>query len=837
MLAVTQSFAQSALHAAALRIEGVVSAAGERLAETLALAAPPFGSSRQDITLLQGDLQRRLPVFKLDFAGALRERMAAAAAPHGDARPTVPTTTSWEALSLVGDAEVDARVDTDRLSMELAHECEWELRELDGYVCALLQTGRPAPERNPLRTETVARALLTALQAVSADAGHRKILAREFARALAPAMRECYAAIVAELREQGVRSSGLAMRTTQGSGYALPTHDAATHSGHSGRGSDAGPPPTGGELGADGSWRSRPSGPGAASGPSRSQQENGSATEAAASRHRSDAQMLEMLRRLAFAGGGSPESAFALSGTPADAGAHSASGLLPAGGTGSNADALSGLMHVNLIRRHREELVRASGGALDHMVIDVVSAMFDHLLSDSKVPPQLARQIARLQMPVLRAALKDMGFFSSRRHPVRRFVNRVASLAVAYEDLDQGPGRDFIERVRSLVQEIVEGDFDQMDLYESKLQAIEALIQEQGRRDVGSHAQAAALLDGRETQLRIQQRYMLQLRSHLEPLELPDYLRDFLSQVWSQVQVQVCGVGGTEELAQRMNAAAQELVLSIQPKGDPQLRKSFLLKLPQLMKDLNEGLALIRWPEPARKEFFARLLPAHANSLKAPPLTDFQQRQLKFKLEQMAKVAIPTVKDLGTSAPTPLPAPEQHAAPLQFSAEEVEKTGLIEESAVDWTGEVDIHLGEDEATTGSSAVDIELEAETQADAEAQVSVEGAPPTHGPQLIHHMQTGIAYRMLLEGRWQRVRLSWVSPGRAFFVFTHGKAHEKTLSMTARMLTRMCDTERFRSFEQAELIERATARARKQLAKLTAASRQASPGSRHGALGSRP
>jgi hypothetical protein len=842
VLSVTHTLAQPALHAAALRIQGVVSAAAERLAETLALAASPFGSSRQDITLLQGDLQRRLPNFNLEFADALRERMQADAAQFGEARRST-TTTSWEALSLVGDAEVDARVNTDRLSMELAHECEWELRELDGYVGALLQTGRPQPERNPLRTEVVAAALLRAIESVSPEAGAQKVLAREFSRVLAPAMRACYAAIVADLREQGVRSAGLAVRATQGPGYELPRNSAG-HSGHSGRGSELDSPSTGstgGGLRGDTSWsRAQDSGSSMAPGGSRAPRDGAAASGSGAFHPGNDAQMMEMLRRLAFAGSGVHDAAFTLPGGATDVGA------LGASGAGGHEGGVGAMTHVNLIRQHREELVRASSGALDHMVIDVVSAMFDHLLSDSKVPPQLARQIARLQMPVLRAALKDMGFFSSRRHPVRRFVNRIASLAVAYEDLERGPGRDFIERVRSLVQEIVEGDFDQMDQYESKLQAIEALIEEQSRRDVGSHAQAAALLDGRETQLRIQQRYMLQLRSRLEPLELPDYLRDFLSQVWSQVQVQVSGPAGSPPLAERMNRAAQELVLSIQPKGEPQLRKDFLLKLPQLMKDLNDGLALIRWPEAARKEFFARLLPEHANSLKTPALTDFQQRQLKFKLEQMAKVAIPTEKDLGANAPTPLPTLEQHAAPLQFSPEEVERTGLIEESAVDWDGAVDIDVGERETepgaqtetgtgseadadTTGSSAVDIELEAEQRAS--------GAPPTHGPQLIHHVQPGIAYRMLLENRWQRVRLSWVSPGRAFFVFTHGKAHEKTLSMTARMLTRMCDTERFRNFEQAELLERATARARKQLAKLTAASRVGGLSSRHGPLGSRP
>ena len=70
-------------------------------------------------------------------------------------------------------------------------------------------------------------------------------------------------------------------------------------------------------------------------------------------------------------------------------------------------DGLTGLMAVNLIRAHREELIQASTGKLDHMVIDVVGSLFDQILSDSRVPPQMARQIARLQLPVLRVALSD----------------------------------------------------------------------------------------------------------------------------------------------------------------------------------------------------------------------------------------------------------------------------------------------------------------------------------------------------------------------------------------------------------------------------------------------
>src|SRR6185295_6884640 len=235
------------------------------------------------------------------------------------------------------------------------------------------------------------------------------------------------------------------------------------------------------------------------------------------------------------------------------------------GGAAYN-EGLTGMMAVNLIRAHREELMQASSGKLDHMVIDVVGSLFDQILSDPRVPPQMARQIARLQLPVLRVALNDSTFFSSRRHPVRRFVNRIASLACAFDDFDDGPGKEFLGRVRTLVQEIVEGDFDQIELYNEKLYELEQFIGQQTQGAVQA-SPAAATLEGKESELRIQQRYMLQLTAALKPLSLPPYLREFLSQVWSQALVlAVRRDGAASDRYARFKRAGRDLVMSVQPK-------------------------------------------------------------------------------------------------------------------------------------------------------------------------------------------------------------------------------------------------------------------------------
>jgi len=488
------------------------------------------------------------------------------------------------------------------------------------------------------------------------------------------------------------------------------------------------------------------------------------------------------------------------------------------------ADGLTGLMAVNLIRAHREELLQASSGKLDHMVIDVVGSLFDQILSDSRVPPQMARQIARLQLPVLRVALQDQTFFSTRRHPVRRFINRIASLACAFEEFDDGPGKQFLGRVSQLVQEIVEGDFDQVEIYAEKLRELERFIHEQ-TEGVVEQTGAASTRASKESELRIQQRYMLQLQGALGPLELPAYLSEFLAQVWTQALMIAMRQDGPESYrAKRFRRVGRDIVMSVQPKGSPALRKKFLMQLPPLMKDLNEGMQLIGWPEAAQREFFGKLLPAHAESLKGAPMSELAHNLMVKQLEGIFALPIPGSESMSPLEPvTDVP---EEVIERRFTPEEAQKVGLVQESTIDWSGGVDIEIGGSEPAgdTGSGASAYAPVTDSQGGTLGPTSTEAgepAEPSRGPALMDHLKVGFAYQMLLKDEWQRVRLSHVSTGRSFFVFTRGAKHQETISMTSRMLARMCETGRMRAVESAYLMERATVRARKQLAELKTAS----------------
>ena len=423
----------------------------------------------------------------------------------------------------------------------------------------------------------------------------------------------------------------------------------------------------------------------------------------------------------------------------------------------------------------------------------------------------MARQIARLQLPVLRAALGDNRFFSSRRHPVRRFINRIASLGTAGADFEGDEGRALLAQVASLVQEVVDGDFEQIEVYEQKLQTLEAFIAGQARERMQAFGAADVVLGRKEDLLRVQQRFAQELDSALQGLPVPGYLREFLASTWSRaIASAALDIGGDAALTERLRDAGRELVMSVQPKGTPAQRQVFLRKLPQLMKDLNAGLDRIRVPEAERRQFFAQLLPAHAESLKGQSLSTLEHNLLLRRVDGALATPVPRLADLpaaGAASTQATAAVQALAGQTVFTPEEARAVGLIDEAAVDWAGSVDIDLG---AEPELSAVDIDID--------GLPSPEPVEPTRGKSLADHLQIGFAYRMQLQGDWQQVRLSHVSPARSFFVFTHGAKQRGTVAMTHRMLVNLCEGGRLRALENAYLLERATARARRQLAALT-------------------
>lgn len=894
MKAVAHRRLPAQLEAAAHRLKTAVRSAVDRTVESLGLAAltAPNLVRRDDLLAAQFELNRKSASFALAFNEAFDEWISREAQAPSEHLPKAAT--NWDALSLVEDQEVERKITAERFATDVATGCEWELRELDGYVGALLgQVGETAV-RNPLRPEVIGHSLIRGVAAVSERPEVRKVLQTELARSIGSELRAVYADIVNRMRNAGVQPLSLAVRQRQqrapgaalgdagaqppefeaggamdagygesgyagpgfagtgggfggpagmpgngghgayppgrlasgggghggghgggfpgGAGHAMGGHASGGmgartgfghaggagmrgglpgHSGHgtmSGHGGVAGHGGPGGPItGRGGSPRSGygTSGYSTASGPMFGRSTRGGATLGTV-----DATMMALMRRLAV----SSQPVFT--------------------GNATSYDTSPQALAPNIIRAHRKELREASRGALDHLVIDVIGSLFDAILADPKVPPQLARQIARLQLPVLRAALGDPSFFASRRHPVRRFINRIASLGACFDDFSEAEARDFLAKVRDLVHDVVEGEFDRIDLYESKLAALEEFAAELASRNAAAHGAAPALLAAKEDEAQLTELYARQLEMDLRGLPAPEFIVHFVSQVWSRVLLRTALThGGDSEPMKRARQTALDLVLSVQPKPTPAHRKTFLASLPNMMQALNMGLNLIGWPDGERRAFFGQLMPAHAEALKAPSARMLDINLMARQIDGALAKPVPTRESLGAPG-MQLPVLSEEIVLPRISADEARQIGLVDEASIDWNGRVDIDVA---AMTEERQSVKEAEIAAKPIGPLPAPTEPVEPTAGRDLADHVQVGNAYHMHLDDEWHRVRLVHVSPARTFYVFTRGERHKRAHTLTHRMLVRLCESGRLRAFEGVELIDRATARARKHLTHL--------------------
>ena len=201
------------------------------------------------------------------------------------------------------------------------------------------------------------------------------------------------------------------------------------------------------------------------------------------------------------------------------------------------------------------------------MVIDVIGSLFDQILSDPRVPPQMARQIARLQLPVLRVAMNDASFFSSRRHPVRRFVNRIASLGCAFRRLRRPGPAGCSTGPPAGAGQIVEATSTRSSCTSDKLAELELFIVDQTQGKGAADARRGHAGPRKESE----PAHAAALHAAAGGRAQADhaaagYLRDFVSQVWTRRWCWRCGATAPRRTAtSAYKRAGRDLIMSVQP--------------------------------------------------------------------------------------------------------------------------------------------------------------------------------------------------------------------------------------------------------------------------------
>jgi hypothetical protein len=173
----------------------------------------------------------------------------------------------------------------------------------------------------------------------------------------------------------------------------------------------------------------------------------------------------------------------------------------------------------------------------DETTINLVSLFFDEILADDHLPLAIQALICRLQIPVLKIALKDRSFFSNHHHAARNLINTITAVGIGFEET-RSLERDPVYRCMVDIVQTISREQKIDDAIFSNLQRdLEVLIAAEQRKVQIVEKRTSQSAEGR-ARIRIARTNSQNfLYSKLQGIELLPEIMDFLTTTWLQVLI------------------------------------------------------------------------------------------------------------------------------------------------------------------------------------------------------------------------------------------------------------------------------------------------------------
>ncbi|MBQ5946826.1 DUF1631 family protein [Massilia sp. ST3] len=312
--------------------------------------------------------------------------------------------------------------------------------------------------------------------------------------------------------------------------------------------------------------------------------------------------------------------------------------MLPAGAmvpaSAASAAAAGGAHKVFYLPRLRADLPRGSLSRGDETTLDLLSRIFETVLLDESIPPETRGLIEFLQVPVLKAALRDRSFFFEEAHPARRMLDL---LSKAGWEQPQGADDPLLHAMRSSVGRIATQDQPEFAAAVAELEAgLAAREQAEQAAIAGPIAQATRI----EKQAAARRSAQRAIAVRLAGEEVAAFVSGFLEQRWTPVLTFAYSIEDSKPGAvDNATRAMDDLVWSVKPKATQEQRKALIKSLPGLLTTLNKWLDAVRWQDAERLQFFAELAEYHAAIVRAP-IEVSPERQLELAVEAAQRDAL-----------------------------------------------------------------------------------------------------------------------------------------------------------------------------------------------------
>ena len=254
-------------------------------------------------------------------------------------------------------------------------------------------------------------------------------------------------------------------------------------------------------------------------------------------------------------------------------------------------------------------------GQVDDDVINLVAMLFEFILDDRNIPDSLKALIARLQIPLLKAAVLDKTFFNRGNHPARRLLNEIASAALGWSEHDSERRDSLYQKIENIVQRTLTEFTDDPNIFNELLADFIAFTGNERRRSELLEQRTRDAEEGRARAEAAREHVEQELNTRLLGRTLPEVVVQLLQDAWSKVLLLSYLKSGNDSSEWRDNLATMDdLIWSIEPHDDAEARLKLLQIVPLLLRQLRTGFSNAAIDPFVASHFFSRLEALHVQA-------------------------------------------------------------------------------------------------------------------------------------------------------------------------------------------------------------------------------
>jgi Protein of unknown function (DUF1631) len=265
--------------------------------------------------------------------------------------------------------------------------------------------------------------------------------------------------------------------------------------------------------------------------------------------------------------------------------------------------------------------------------VDVVSALFDYVVDDKRLPESAKPLFWRLQQPSLALTLLDSSYLADEPRSLRRLIENFGAIVTAFPD-DVSRGSELFRRLETVIRavEIVASSLQtrsavmsrQVDLEFGKAansitqlidrvvrerQALEQTPDRRNRRDFGrrpTRAQEQSVTD------KLKKLIDERIGQH----DVPDSAREFITQVWMRhLRTSVLRDGEDSQQYKVSLAVVDDLLWSLD--NTKRSKTKLATKIPPLIRLLTQGMREIGAKDDEYKPFFDEIFLMHLRKMQS----------------------------------------------------------------------------------------------------------------------------------------------------------------------------------------------------------------------------